>query len=118
MKCVNCGKQLVDGAAFCMFCGAKAGKKCPKCGQELPDIAMFCYKCGTSLNPNAKSAPKPAAKPAPKNTLNANTMKSLQQVKPQNNYKPTGEPVWDTASDGTRCDCAVGECDCDGSIWN
>ena len=27
--CVNCGKELVDGAAFCAFCGTKAGVAAP-----------------------------------------------------------------------------------------
>ena len=59
--CVNCGKQLVEGASFCAFCGSKVGVvsvqtapvppvqpntqrqqesvgkifKCPNCGEVL-----------------------------------------------------------------------------------
>ena len=134
MKCVKCGQQLVEGAAFCMFCGTKAGKICPKCGQELPDIAMFCYKCGANLNAPTKLDEKSkgididawskamkeaeAAGVFVNNTLDDNTMNSLQKVKSKDDYRPTGDPVWNRKPDGTRCDCAVGECDCDGSIWS
>ncbi len=114
MKCSKCGQQLVDGAAFCMFCGAKAGKLCPKCGTELPDVAMFCYKCGANLNAPTKLDTKPTQN----HTLDDNTMKSLQQAKPKDDYKLKGDPVWEINSSGNRCDCAVGECDCDGSIWS
>ena len=49
MKCSVCGKELVEGAAFCMFCGSPTEKICPNCGTKLPADATFCYKCGTKV---------------------------------------------------------------------
>ena len=43
------------------------------------------------------------------------TLKELAQIKEES--EPKGMPSWDTTDDG-RCDCAIGECDCDGSIWS
>ena len=58
-----------------------------------------------------------------KKILNKEKMEQLSSI--QNNKKetvapskPSGKPVWDHSSGGGACDCAVGECDCDGSIWH
>ena len=138
MKCEKCGAVLVAGAKFCMMCGTKTRNTCKKCGMELPDVAKFCFNCGAPVGGEvAKPAAKPSiqpvlpedlffpdpeeAKPAVKQVLPQKSMQKLsevkQQVKPVVEHKPTGAPVWDSTPNGT-CDCAVGECDCDGSIWN
>lgn len=109
MKCSKCGAEMVEGARYCMMCGAKKANVCPKCGTQLPDAARFCFKCGSEVREEGKSV------------LSGNTMDTLAQVKkevePEAVSRPTGMPVWDETPNGT-CDCAVGECDCDGSIWN
>ena len=47
MYCNKCGKELVSGALFCSFCGAKQIAVCANCGTELMSGALFCHKCGT-----------------------------------------------------------------------
>lgn len=107
MKCVKCGAEMTEDARFCMMCGAKKGVVCAVCGAELPEIAKFCYKCGTEVKKTEDKKP-----------LQKATTDSLAQVKTTvESKKPTGYPVWDSTPNGT-CDCAVGECDCDGSIWS
>lgn len=96
---------MMEGALFCMMCGAKKGRTCTKCGVELPDVARFCFKCGNEVKSTEGKKP-----------LQKKTVDSLAQIKKVVN-KPTGAPVWDSTPNGS-CDCAVGECDCDGSIWN
>ena len=49
MKCRKCGAEMMEGALFCMMCGAKKGRTCTKCGVELPDVARFCFKCGNEV---------------------------------------------------------------------
>lgn len=60
---------------------------------------------------NTQTAPK-------QNILSESNMKQLSQIKAQvATTSNKGMPVWDTAASGNKCDCAVGECDCNGSIW-
>lgn len=62
--CVNCGKELAEGAKFCFECGAAvgggnndvrkkeyAGKivKCPNCGNELNAMDAICPSCGMQI---------------------------------------------------------------------
>ena len=95
-----------------MFCGAKARPVCPACGTELPEVAKFCFKCGTQVKRPAQ------AQTVQPSVLNAQEMNRLSEIKKQAAEKVKGAPVWDRKSDGGVCDCAVGECDCDGSIWS
>lgn len=80
------------------------------------DGVRFCFKCGTEVNPVVKKQP---AKPQNTQVLNNEKMEQLSSVMKKNDVSsgPTGLPVWDITPTG-HCDCAVGECDCDGSIWN
>lgn len=114
MKCKNCGRELVTGTKFCMFCGTKVGVSCPKCGTELPDEARFCFNCGTEVKSSLGEQPA-----TPKTILDPIDMEWLSQLAEQQKepQESKGAPVWDKTSTGV-CDCAVGECDCDGSIWS
>ena len=65
--CMNCGKQLPDGAKFCLECGTKLGDinteqtpkrettyegeihKCPNCGEVLDSFVAVCPACGYEL---------------------------------------------------------------------
>ncbi len=49
MYCNKCGKELVSGALFCSYCGAKQSAVCANCGTELTSGAIFCHKCGTKV---------------------------------------------------------------------
>ncbi len=74
--CVNCGKELVDGARFCAFCGTKVGTvspqtppipqiqpntqrqqeyvgkvfKCPNCGEVISQSTARCPSCGYEIS--------------------------------------------------------------------
>lgn len=62
--CVNCGKELAEGAKFCFECGAAVGGgnndvrkteyvgkivKCPNCGNELNAMDAICPSCGMQI---------------------------------------------------------------------
>ena len=47
IKCPSCGKDLMPGAMFCMYCGARLN--CAKCGQPLIPGAKFCPNCGNQI---------------------------------------------------------------------
>lgn len=122
MKCRVCARELVNGANFCMYCGSKATVTCPKCKTELPNIAKYCFNCGFDVKipmANQSVAKQPVVNQAVKSNtiLNNNEMNRLAQIKKQEEEVAIkGAPVWDSTPNGV-CDCAVGECDCDGSIW-
>ena len=46
--CPGCGKTVAKGK-FCPECGHKLISVCPNCGKEVPDGAKFCLECGTKL---------------------------------------------------------------------
>ena len=64
MNCPACGKDTVDGAAFCQHCGARLGGCCPICGNPIVENALFCQRCGARLDA-VKPAPAPVFVPAP-----------------------------------------------------
>ena len=62
--CSNCGKQLEEGARFCLQCGARVigsnmerqrvtydgeTHRCPNCGQVLQSFMINCPACGNEL---------------------------------------------------------------------
>lgn len=62
--CINCGRQLPDGAKFCANCGAAVGTassessskrqtvyegevhQCPRCNEIIPSFTTVCPSCG------------------------------------------------------------------------
>ena len=46
--CAECGKTVLKGK-FCPECGHKFISVCPNCGKEIPNGAKFCLECGTKL---------------------------------------------------------------------
>lgn len=72
--CMNCGKQLPDGAKFCLDCGTKIGAaaahqegqrktvydgelhKCPNCSSLLHAFATQCDMCGYELRGSKASS--------------------------------------------------------------
>ena len=51
--CSGCGAQLLEGAKFCVNCGAKAEPNlppcCVSCETTLPEGAKFCLHCGEAV---------------------------------------------------------------------
>lgn len=49
--CINCGAELIEGAAFCPKCGTKQEAKqvCANCGKSLETGQIFCPFCGTKI---------------------------------------------------------------------
>ena len=46
--CPECGNTIRKGK-FCPECGHKLTSVCPNCGKEVPEGAKFCLECGTKL---------------------------------------------------------------------
>ena len=108
-RCVACGFELPDEAAFCTECGAKqpvpapaaavaepatASVRCVVCGTEMPEIASFCPECG-ARRPKPEEAPvPPAPEPAePVPTPEPTTIISTpEQTGPVFSPEPT-EPI-------------------------
>ncbi len=55
-KCLKCGADIVNNAAFCGSCGAKYSeddvdnKKCTYCNAALQQDATFCTECGKKID--------------------------------------------------------------------
>ena len=52
MYCRYCGKEMVEGAAVCVQCGAPKGAGtayCPFCGSATAPGAVICVSCGRQL---------------------------------------------------------------------
>ncbi len=48
--CPNCNHPAVEGAVYCIECGAKLRNLCPACNTLNPFGSKFCYGCGSSLS--------------------------------------------------------------------
>ena len=48
MICPKCGNKTPKGK-FCTECGAKLQNICPNCGKEVPQGAKFCLECGQRI---------------------------------------------------------------------
>ncbi|MDY6059327.1 MAG: zinc-ribbon domain-containing protein, partial [Candidatus Fimenecus sp.] len=46
--CPECGKTVAKGK-YCLECGHKFVTTCPNCGKEIPEGAKFCLECGTKI---------------------------------------------------------------------
>ena len=91
MRCKKCGKQIFDESIFCMYCGTKQSDETP---------TKYHQKNSSSI-------------------LDEDIINELDSIQSEESDESYGAPpVWDEMSDGSVCDCAVGECDCDGSVWS
>ena len=83
MNCTNCGKELVEGAKFCLECGTKAAGPddnlvlvCGNCEAIPRKGKKFCSKCGADVSatgvmkPREDSAKKQAQATAQKYAMN------------------------------------------------
>jgi hypothetical protein len=54
MKCKVCNADIVEGANFCLMCGAKVEREifCSQCGTKLPEGSRFCFSCGAKVDIN------------------------------------------------------------------
>lgn len=54
IQCPNCGKQISDKAAKCLYCGyeliSKEKRICAECGTELTEDVTECPVCGCPVN--------------------------------------------------------------------
>ncbi len=52
MECKKCAKEVVEGATFCPYCGARADGKivCKACGTLNQDDYSYCIKCGARID--------------------------------------------------------------------
>lgn len=52
MKCQHCGKEIENGSAFCLYCGAKIVPTitCPHCNALIPEGDAFCMSCGWKVD--------------------------------------------------------------------
>lgn len=48
MICPKCGNKTPKGK-FCVECGVKLQNVCPNCGKEVPQGAKFCLECGQRI---------------------------------------------------------------------
>lgn len=131
MQCSNCKKTLPDEALFCCFCGEKINPTCSNCGHELLPDANFCFKCGAAVGSEVKTdAPTESISSGFDTTsgiiIEDRTMNVLDDSLMRNLAGIKENIEWSIESDGIEisemttlgdCDCASGECDCDGSIW-
>lgn len=54
-RCQNCHAEIIAGADFCIYCGARVARstpqpRCPKCGAAVGMEDLFCMNCGTDLH--------------------------------------------------------------------
>lgn len=63
MFCMNCRKQIEDGAKFCGYCGTptKQKKVCPSCGREMGEQMVYCSFCGTKADASKNGSEVPKA---------------------------------------------------------
>lgn len=81
MFCKNCGSQLVEGAAFCVHCGAAAPE-----GQKPVATPVIVPEVDTSNQETVAFTPVQQA-PAPQ-------VQQTQQYQPVQQYQPQPQPVY------------------------
>ena len=45
-QCIDCGKAVRPGTAFCWHCGVSLLKECKNCHQTTPRSSKYCVQCG------------------------------------------------------------------------
>ena len=99
MNCPACGKDTVDGAAFCQHCGAI-------CGNPIVENALFCQCCGARLDA-VKPAPAPVFVPAPAQGQADELCKAAEEEPGQSALPGAAEAVPPAGRRGTgRARCA------------
>lgn len=63
--CVACGRQIIDGALLCQWCGSKQNVMSVRSAQPVATPGTFCSGCGCQLDAAARfcsacGAPRPA----------------------------------------------------------
>ncbi len=48
-QCPQCHHTNLDGAHFCVGCGAELTRQCNACGKNIPPDARFCPNCGAVI---------------------------------------------------------------------
>ena len=49
MNCLKCGREVVEQAKFCSYCGERITVECTSCGIPNPSDGLYCLDCGRSL---------------------------------------------------------------------
>lgn len=60
MNCLKCGREVVEQAKFCSYCGERITVECPSCGVTNPSDGLYCLDCGRSLTGGQEPPPEPA----------------------------------------------------------
>ena len=47
-QCMDCGKSIRAGTAFCWHCGVSLLKECKNCHQTTPTSSKYCVECGSA----------------------------------------------------------------------
>jgi hypothetical protein len=61
MQCSHCGRETVDQASFCNYCGERVAVACPSCERLNPPDSVYCHGCGRNLTEVAAESQEPAA---------------------------------------------------------
>ena len=60
MQCPHCGREIVEQASFCNYCGERVAVACQSCERLNPPDSVFCYGCGRSLTEGDAEPQEPA----------------------------------------------------------
>ena len=61
MTCQHCGRDTVDQATFCNYCGGRVAATCPSCERLNPPDSLYCHGCGRSMTASPAETREPVA---------------------------------------------------------